>query len=206
MAPRAGLAGLAVALAACFRNPVADGVYACGADDLCPTGYVCAADDRCRLVAGDDPPDARTALAPDAAPDRGFAPSNVPRDRVGAGAAAVTLDAPAVIDTDLGTIVDAASGRPLALPGLVFATVPQADGPAIGVFSVGSLRIASGVRVTVRGTAALAIAATDDITIAGTLDAAGAGAAPGAGGGAGGAQPGAVGEGPAAGQTCATPA
>jgi hypothetical protein len=198
---------LAAGLAACFTSPVANGAFACGIDDLCPSGYVCASDKLCR-------PDGTSGLEPDAgavddapaasdaAPDLGFTPSNFPRDRIGASAAIVQLDVPAVFDTDRGLILDAATDLPLAIPGVVFRSVAQTNAPAIGVFSMGSLRIASGIAVKVRGAAAFAIAATGDITIAGVLDGSAVAAAPGAGGGGGGATASSAGAGSGAGKTC----
>lgn len=61
---------LAFVLAACSDPEPRDGVYACGADDLCPEGMSCGPDGRChRATSGDAGPSRDSGGGLDASPD-----------------------------------------------------------------------------------------------------------------------------------------
>jgi hypothetical protein len=116
------------------------------------------------------PPDA--APAPDAAPPP-YAPSNIDRALIdrGAGRLVVTAaDGTVEIDTDRGTITRLSDGARVLPPGASFTLIPRAGWPSLGVFSLGSLRVAAGAELRAVGAAALVLAVADDVVIAGVVD------------------------------------
>ena len=119
-----------------------------------------------------------------------------------ASLAAYNVTGNITINTDDGAIVGPpALSRPAGTgvnKGIGFHVVAQAGGPGVGVFSVAGLTVASGVKVTVTGGNAFALASSDAVTIDGLVDASCTGLVPGPGGYAGGAA-GTDGSGPSAG-------
>ncbi|MEM9491959.1 MAG: hypothetical protein AAGC55_22630 [Myxococcota bacterium] len=129
----------------------------------------------------DDSPDDSTSDAgqpeqPElGAPERPFAPSNIPATALRTSDAALVLNldhSPAVIDTSALSIT-AADGGELLAAGMSFETVSQPSGPELAVLSLGSLQIAADVLVEVRGARALALVVDGDAVVDGVIRAVG---------------------------------
>ncbi len=164
--------------------------------------------------AAPDSPDAAPD-SPDAAPelpDAGaivvdFVPASLPAGLLTAatnGLALQAADGTVEIDSDTGAIVRTSDQADLHPIGVGFTTITQGGGnPDIGVFSMTSLTIDSGVTLVVTGHAALAFAVSGDVTIAGSIELRGgvdSVEAPGAGGFAGAADAECDGDGPGGGE------
>ena len=97
----------------------------------------------------------------------------VPDDLTTVGAAALTINASALVDTDTGAIegIRPPNGDPGALElksGIAFRRIGN-----VGVFSVKSFTVNTGATLKLRGTSAFALAAAETITVVGIIDARG---------------------------------
>ncbi|HEY2745456.1 MAG TPA: hypothetical protein VGL86_12560, partial [Polyangia bacterium] len=92
------------------------------------------------------------------------------------GLGAINVAANITVNTDNGMIMGMPGavmrpGMPGVVGGIGFHVVTQSGGPGVGIFSVASLKIASGVKVTVTGMNAFALASAGAVEIDGTIDA-----------------------------------
>lgn len=103
-------------------------------------------------------------------------PSNLDASKLyDASSAALAPAADVTVDTDTGeikegaTVVRAAGNQGSAEGGVFFDVVTQSGGPEIAVFGLASLDLPQGQTITVSGTRALALYATDKVSLAGTV-------------------------------------
>jgi hypothetical protein len=99
--------------------------------------------------------------------------SNVPATALWLGDAPLIVSEDAFIDTDTGEIEGLRAAGAGLVSGVYFQTITQANGSALGVFSVDGLIVEAAATLTVQGSAGLVFASSTDVTVDGAIDATG---------------------------------
>ena len=106
------------------------------------------------------------------------------------GTTNVNVTSNITVNSDTGEIMGPPPLNRPAMMGVVngigFHVVAQTGGPGVGIFSVGGLTLPAGVKITIKGSNAFALASPGAVTLGGTVDASCAAMMPGPGGFAGG--------------------